>query len=184
MAYKVSMPSPTPKSKPKLTDKQRRFCFEYMVDLNATQAAIRAGYSKKRADSSGPRLLGNVGVQEFIEKLRGNQEERTLVKADQVIAELAKVGFSNIQDYIGEGNEIQDISEVKREVAAAVESIQVDIRHDGGDSEGYTEKVKLKLHSKLSALDSLCKHLGLYAKDKVVTVTLASAIKQVLYGDK
>ena len=160
------------RQKKKLTDRQRRFCFEYMIDNNATQAAIRAGFSRKTASATASRLLRNVNIQEFLKELRNKQEERTGIKADQVIAELAKVAFSNIQDYIGEDNRIREISQLKREIAAPVESIQVDIRHDGGDSEGYTEKVRLKLHSKMSALNDLCKHLGLFAKDNVHTLNL------------
>ena len=94
-----------------------------------------------------------------------------LVKADQVIEELKRVAFSNIQDYLDKGNSIRDISQVKREIASPVESIQIDIRHDGGESDGYTEKVKLKLHSKMSALNDLCKHLGLFAKNNTREIT-------------
>ena len=68
-----------------LTDKQRRFVEEYLLDLNATQAAIRAGYSKKTADVQGPRLLGNVRVAAAIAEGKGERTERTEINQDFVV---------------------------------------------------------------------------------------------------
>jgi len=75
-------------SKPALTDKQKRFCQEYLVDLNATQAGIKAGYSKKTAYSIGQRLLKNVEIQKHIEKLREKQTRRTQITADKVLRDI------------------------------------------------------------------------------------------------
>ncbi len=153
--------------KGKLTTRQERFWQEYVISLNATQAYKKVYKCSYRvANIRGPKLLVNVSIQARLQALRKKIEIKTGVTAERVINELAKVGFSNIQDFIsGDDNKITDISQLKREVAAAVESIQVDIRHDGGDSEGYTEKVKLKLHSKLNALSDLGRHLGIFEKD-------------------
>jgi len=151
--------------KKKLTPKQEKFCNEYLIDLNATQAAIRSGYSKKTANRIGPENLSKPVIAVHIADLREKLQEATGITPESVIREIAKVGFSNIKAFLEEGNSITDISELPDDVAAAVESIQSDIRHDGGDSEGYTEKVKLKLHSKLSALNDLGKHLGIFEKD-------------------
>lgn len=148
-----------------LTPKQERFCQEYVVDFNATQAAIRAGYSKKTAKSIGQENLTKPDLREFVAELQKALQKATGIDAQRVINEYVKVGFSNIKAFLEEGNSIRDISQLPDDVAAAVESIQSDIRHDGGDSEGYTEKVKLKLHSKLSALNDLGKHLGIFEKD-------------------
>jgi phage terminase small subunit len=73
-----------------LTDKQRRFCEEYLVDLNATQAAIRAGYSAKTAEQMGYQLLQKTSVSETLSALRSAQSQRTAVTADRVIAGLLK----------------------------------------------------------------------------------------------
>ncbi len=75
-----------------MTDKQARFCEEYMIDLNATQAAIRAGYSPKTANEQAARLLANVSIQNRIAQLQAEQSRRTGVSADRVVRELAKVG--------------------------------------------------------------------------------------------
>lgn len=155
----------TAKKAGKLTPKQGRFCQEYVIDLNATQAAIRAGYSKKTARSAGQRMLTNVDIQERIARRQKVLEVKTGVRAERVINELARVAFANIKSVLDKGNVIKDISELPDEIAAAVESVQSDIRHDTGDSDGYTEKVKIKLHNKLNALGDLGRHLGIFEKD-------------------
>lgn len=149
----------------KLTDKQEQFCIEYLLDLNATQAAIRAGYSKHTAQRIGSENLSKPLIKDRIHELRKTLQINTLVTAERVVNELAKIGFSNLKEYLKSDNAITDISKLPDDVAAAVESIQTDIRHDSGDSDGYTEKVKIKLHSKLGALTDLGRHLGIFEKD-------------------
>ena len=75
----------------KLTAKQQRFCDEYLVDLNATQAAIRSGYSEKTAYSQGQRMLKNVEVKAFIEKRMAEKEELLIAKQDEVMRYLTSV---------------------------------------------------------------------------------------------
>lgn len=82
-----------------LTAKQQRFCDEYLIDLNATQAAIRAGYSEKTACEQGARLLANVKVQAYIQKRKIDRIERTEITQDMVLQELANIAFSNAADY-------------------------------------------------------------------------------------
>ena len=78
-----------------MTDKQARFCEEYMIDLNATQAAIRAGYSPKTAQEQSARLLSNVMVQEAVQKAKNKLSERTGLTVDMVVQGLLK----EAQDY-------------------------------------------------------------------------------------
>lgn len=79
---------------PKLTEKQKRFCEEYLIDLNATQAAIRAGY--KNSDV-GRRLVTKSHVSAHIEKLREEQSKRTEITADTVLGELAKIAATEVE---------------------------------------------------------------------------------------
>ena len=79
-----------------LTEKQKRFCEEYLVDLNAKQAAIRAGYSTKTADRIAGQNLNKLEVKSYIEQKRAEQSERTGIKADEVINELSKIAFANV----------------------------------------------------------------------------------------
>jgi phage terminase small subunit len=71
-----------------LTPKQKKFCQEYLVDLNATKAAIRAGYSEKTAKSQGQRLLTNVDLQEYLHFLMDERAQRTRANADEILERL------------------------------------------------------------------------------------------------
>ncbi len=154
-------------SKPLDNAKYERFCQEFVTDNNKTQAAIRAKYSEKTAGSKGEQLLKIVDIKERIAILQAELSKKSGITAVMVVEEFAKIAFANIQDYIKDDNEIVDLSQIKRDKAAAIDSIQVDIRHDNGDSMGYTEKVRFKLHSKISALENLGKHLGIFEKDNI-----------------
>lgn len=79
---------------PKLTDKQKRFCEEYLIDLNATQAALRAGYSKRTAYSIGDENLKKPEIQNYLSELMKKRSERTGIKADDIINELKSVAFT------------------------------------------------------------------------------------------
>ena len=81
----------------KLTEKQKRFCEEYLIDLNATQAAIRAGYSVKYADREGHKLVENSRVLDYLNKLRGEQSDRTGITADTVLKELKKIALADTE---------------------------------------------------------------------------------------
>lgn len=145
-----------------ITEKQKRFCEEYLIDINGTQAAIRAGYSENTANEQASRLLTNVNISNYIEELRKAQQKRTEITADQVIKELAKVGFSNIQDYITDSNLISDLSKTDKGKAAAVASVKKSVtRFDGGEK----EVVEFKLWNKVDALEKLGRHLGIFEKD-------------------
>lgn len=155
---------------PKLTDKQRRFCEEYIIDLNATQAALRAGYCARTVNKTGPAKLVNVGIQAEIQRLKAERSERTQVKADDVVLELAKLAFSNIKNYLSMENDevyFKDFAEITDEQAAAVESIKVMKKIIGGKGEKNYEiqAIQFKLHSKTNTLEQLGKHLGIYQKD-------------------
>lgn len=96
------MPSPsrTSGSPRPLTDKQARFCEEYLVDLNATQAAIRAGYSAKTAEQSGPRLLGNVGVVAAIAAAQAERSTRTAITVDDVLRRFWAIATADPRELI------------------------------------------------------------------------------------
>lgn len=146
-----------------LTDKQRTFVSEYMVDLNATQAAIRANYSAKTAHVQGPRLLENVRVQAAITNAQENRSKRTLITVDAVLAELAKLGFANMLDYIAvssDGTAGVDLSKLTRDQAAAIVELTSE---DTYDKEGnLTRRNKIKLADKRASLVDIGKHLGMF----------------------
>ena len=81
----------------KLTDKQKRFCEEYLIDLNAAQAAIRAGYSAKGINKRTTRMMANEGIQQYLAELRNEQSARTRITADTVLGELVKIASADVE---------------------------------------------------------------------------------------
>lgn len=143
----------------KLSSKQERFIEEYLIDLNATQAAIRAGYSTKYADRQAHILMINGRISSAISVAKAERSKRTGITADRVLEELAKVGFANLTDIV-----TLDEAAVKRgshaDDTAAIQSIKVKrITTEEGDN--IVER-EVKLHDKIKALDLIARHLGLY----------------------
>jgi phage terminase small subunit len=144
-----------------LNDKQKLFCKEYLIDLNGTQAAIRAGYSEKTAGQQAEQLLKKLEIAAYVQELKEKRSEKTEITAEMVLRELAKIGFSNIQDYIKEGFTISEISKLNKDHAAAIESVKIKEIH--GDFPAT--EVTFKLHDKLSALEKIAKHIGFFSED-------------------
>lgn len=136
-----------------------RFCQEYAREPNATKAAKIAPYSEKTAYSKGHELLKIVEIKGRIAYIQAQTAKRAEKSADDVIRELEKIGFSNLQDYIEDGNSIKDLSKIPRDKAAAVESVEVTDDKLGG------KKVKFKLYDKKSALVDLGRRHGIFGKD-------------------
>jgi len=159
-----------------LTDKQQRFVEEYPVDLNATQAAIRAGYSKKTAAEIGCENLIKPKIAEAIAEARKAQADRTEITADMVLKELALLGFANMKDYIkisADGDPFIDLSDLTREQAAAISETMVEDYYEGrGDDVRQVRKVKIKFHDKKGALVDIGKHLGMFVDKSEVDVTV------------
>lgn len=159
----------------KLTAKQKKFVEEYLIDLNATQAAIRAGYSPNTAQEQSSRLLSNVMVKNEIDKAIAERSRRTGINQDRVLRELAKIAFVNPGDVINL-NQATVKSDAKEEDLAAIASVKIkNIPTEDGE---ITER-EIKLCDKLKALDLLGKHLGIYdkkdAEDKNLTITINKA---------
>lgn len=141
-----------------LTPKQRRFVKEYLIDLNATQAAIRAGYSKHCAAEIGAENLRKPQISGEIEKAQAKLAEKTGITAERVLNELALIGFSDpraVMDWDCTAVTLKRSKDLTRDQAAMV--AEVAQTKDG---------MRIKLHSKTDALAKLGQHLGLF-KDKV-----------------
>ena len=147
-----------------LTAKQERFVQEYLVDLNATQAAIRAGYSPKTAYSMGQRLLKNVEVKAAIKAAMEKRSQRVEITQDRVLQEYARLAFFDPRKLFLENGKPKDINELDDDTAAALVGLDVMEEYEGSGEDrvfvGYTKKYKLA--NKLGALDSLGKHLGMF----------------------
>ena len=165
----------------KLNSKQEQFVREYLIDLNATQAAIRAGYSEKTARSQGQRLLTHVDIAEAIAKAQEERAKRTEITADRVLKELGKIGFSNMQDYIrttSDGDPYIDLSALTHDQAAAISEVTTEDFTDGrGDDARDVRRVKIKLSDKRAALVDIGKHLGMFVVRKEITGKDGGAIE-------
>ena len=140
-----------------LTEKQKRFVEEYLIDLNATQAAIRAGYSAKTANEQGARLLVNVSIQKAISRAMTARSNRTNISQERVVNELAKIAFLNISDIIDQHGNLKE--NVSRDDMAGIEWI----RSKGIETEnGYVRETEFRVTSKLKALEHLGRHLGMF----------------------
>lgn len=137
-----------------LTPKQERFCEEYLIDLNATQAAIRAGYSVNTANRIASELLSKLDIQEKIAELKAERSKRTEITQDRVIKELAAMAFAKATDYAqiaGNTVFIKSTTELTPEQQAGIVGIKQ--TQAGG--------IEVKL-DKTRALEMLGRHLGMF----------------------
>lgn len=150
----------------KLTEKQQRFVDEYLIDLNATQAAIRTGYSAKTADVQGSRLLANVKVQQAISVAMAERSKRTGVNQDRVVLELAKVAFVKMTDIVDDHGRIR--SDASDDDLSCIESV----KYKSSDTDtGSSVEREVKISPKLKALELLGKHLGMWNDKLDVNIT-------------
>lgn len=158
---------------PKLNPKQQRFLNEYLKSRNATQSAKVAGYSKKTAHSTGPRLLEHVGIKAAIEKSLAKATEKAELKAADVLAEIRKLAFVDLSKaYAPDGALLhpQDMPEDVRAALQSVESDELFARVKGSHRKrkvGVTKKIKLA--DKVRSLEMLAKHFKLLTDVQEVT---------------
>lgn len=137
-----------------LNKKQKRFVEEYLIDLNATQAAIRAGYSPSTAYSIGNENLRKPEIKSEIDKAIAERSKRTGINADRILQELGKLGFVNIADVVDlETGKVKDSA--SDEDLACIQSIKIK------STEWGTER-EVKFYDKKSTLELMGKHLGMW----------------------
>ena len=144
-----------------MTKKQKRFVEEYLIDLNATQAAIRAGYSPATAKEIGCENLTKPNISEAISKAMAERSRRTGINQDRVLQELARIGFAKITDVVD-----PDTAKIRPDASeddlACIQSIKIKPNEFGTERE-------VKLYDKKSALVDLGKHLGLFKEKMELT---------------
>jgi phage terminase small subunit len=166
-----------------LNPKQRRFVAEYLIDLNATQAAIRAGYSKKNADVTGPRLLGNVGIAAAVAAGTSKQLATAELTAARVLEEIRRLAFIDMRGFFDANGNMKAVNELSPEQGSALAGLEVIIKNaEAGD--GVTDRVhKFKVWDKTRSLEMLAKHFALLT-DVVKVTTDDENIARLMAGRK
>ena len=174
-----------------LNAKQKRFCEEYIIDLNGTQGAIRAGYSADTANEQAARLLAKVSSQECIQQLKEARSKRTEITADRVLQELAIVGLARIDDFakvertthtevLGTDNEGKPIiSTHSYKTVNVFETDYVDANKIPAIAsiKQTKEGIELKTHDKIKALELIGRHLGMW-NDKLDLSTKGESLNE------
>jgi phage terminase small subunit len=162
-----------------LTPKQARFVDEYLIDLNATQAAIRAGYSEKTAYSAGERLLRNVEVAEAIAAKRKRLEVKTEITQERVLLEYARIAFLDPRKLLDNTGRPLPIQELDDDTARGIAGIKVVDKYTPSTEEGglpdISTVLEYRLVDKKGALDSVARHLGMFNDKLNLNVTDALA---------
>lgn len=154
-----------------LTAKQQRFVDEYLHDLNATQAAIKAGYSKKTARSVGSENLAKPDIAKAIQEAMKNRQARTFITQDRVLQELARIAFFDPRKLLDDDGNPIPLSNLDDDTAAAVAGVDLMEEYEGHGKDrvfiGYTKKFKLA--DKNTALSNAMRHLGMFVDKAEIT---------------
>jgi phage terminase small subunit len=149
-----------------LTDKQRRFVDEYLIDLNASQAAVRAGYTGD-PNTIGPRLLANVGIRSLVARRMADRSHRTEITQDRVLQELARLAFVDLRKAYNEDGTLKKPHELDDDTAAAMAGLETVTTAIGDIEDPATLATKkVKTWDKKGALELCMRHLGML-NDKI-----------------
>lgn len=163
----------------KLTEKQKRFIEEYLIDLNATQAAIRAGYSPNSARDIGSENLTKPDIRARIDEALAERSKRTGINADRVLREIARIAFVNAADVINFDS--ATIAEgASEDDTAAIASVKVKTIPTE-DGEGVEREIRLC--DKLKALELCGKHLGMFKDNPEANVPVTVVINYDYGGE-
>lgn len=144
----------------KLTPKQEQFCQEYLIDLNGTQAAIRAGYSPKTAKEQASYLLTNINIKNRVAELKAVRQSRVEITQDRVLQEYARLAFHDPRKFFDESGNLKNVTELDDDTAAALAGMDVSAEKSEDGQVSFTKKIKIA--DKKGALDSVARHLGMF----------------------
>jgi phage terminase small subunit len=165
-------------SEVKLTAKQEKFCQEYMVDLNATQAALRSGYSEHSSKQIGTENIAKPAIQARIAELQKKASKKVEVTVEMLLQEYKRIGFGDPRKIItwsGDTSILKPSDELTDDEIAMVSGV---VQKKGK----YGDTVEIKFNDKIAALDKLAKHLGFYKEviDINKTVSISDEDKAIL----
>lgn len=169
-----------------LTPRQERFVEEYLRDLNATQAAIRSGYSVRTANEQGARLLANASVADAVARAKAERSARLGLTQDRVLQELAAVAFARMPDFAEWGDDGQinlkpsdGLTEDQAAAVAQVTETEKFIKSVDKGEQLMSRERSIKLHDKLAALKLLGQHIGMFAERHTVTLEIKREAQEI-----
>lgn len=167
-----------------LTNRQADFVREYIVDLNATQAAIRAGYSEKTAQEQSSRLLSNVIIQQAVSKARNQRVAATNIDAAYVLTRLAEIDAMDVLDILADDMTFKPLHEWPKVWRQTLSGVDIAEMFEGGGERremvGLLKKIKWP--DKVKNLEMLGKHIGVQAfseKRQIEVTGLAEIVAAV-----
>ena len=162
-----------------LTPKQEKFCAEYMIDGNATEAYRRAGYPGKGAEVSGCQLLKNPKVEARLAELKAAYTERTFITRDRILQELARIAFFDPRKMYRPDGSMKLLSEMDDDTAACIAGLDVEELYEGrGEDRTDIGRIKkVKLVDKVAALTLAMRHLGMLQDKMELTGKDGEALK-------
>lgn len=163
-----------------MTPKKLKFAQRYLIHGNGTEAAKEAKYSPRSAHAQACRLLKDADVKAYIAEKRAAIAKKADVTVERIVEELAKIGFSNLADYVyidESGNPFLDFKDMPEGAMRAVQEITTEVYVEGHGKEAETvKKTKFKLHPKIHALELLGKKLGMFVDKHQHDVTVHHVI--------
>ena len=150
-----------PKAPKTLTDKQKRFCEEYIVDWNCTRAAKAAGYSEKTAYAIGSENLKKLEIKDYIQECKNKIEELAGISKLKAIKQLSRMAFADISEAYNDDGTLKPLSQMSDDLKATFEGVETMTVGE------MSEVQKLKIASKRGALQDLAKMLGWNEAQKI-----------------
>lgn len=159
----------------KLTDKQQKFVEEYLIDLNSTQAAIRAGYSEKTASRIGSENVSKPEIAQAIAEAQKKRSERTQIDADWLLTRLAQEADADVSDLYDENGHIKSVHDWpeiwRKGLVAGIETTREKVGEDDDGKPEYARVDKVKLSDRVKRLELIGRHIGVGAfRDGEITI--------------
>ena len=168
-----------PLNKNGLTTYQQAFVDEYMIDLNQSQAILRAGFTGKptSAKTAATRMMSNVHVKVEVARRLAERADRTQITADRVLLELAAIAFFDVRKVFDEKNQLKKIVELDEQTARAISSIETEANNVGHTVFSTTKKIKM--NDKLRALQLVGNHIGMFKGSTSNAEDVVNALKEL-----
>jgi len=167
-----------------MSPKQQRFVDEYLIDLNATQAAIRAGYSERSAEVTAHRLLSNAKIAAAVAAAQTDRSERTKIDADWVLTRLAEEADADVADLYDDHGQLKPVKDWpliwRKGLVAGIDTLREKIGEDEDGAPEYATVQKVKLSDRIKRIELIGKHVGVQAFKDNLDVNLKGDLAEMV----